>query len=220
MLDIIIHLLEIAKTNDNVKLIYFTSVGDVFSSGNDFKNFQDKTFDEMIRDFEIFIKYLITYPKVLVAGVNGMCIGVSFTMLTLFDIILASDSAFFQVPFIQTHQTPEGCSSYLFPLYLGKGTAGHLLLNGGPITAKEAKENGFISKLFESDSFEKDAFDYALKTAEYSVKSLMNIKRMINRNFTDKLIDLNTFECKELRASWDNPAFKDIIKKFVKNAKF
>lgn len=220
MLTLIIHLLEKAKTNDNIKLIYFTAVGEVFSSGNDFNNFSIMTFDELIVDFEKFISYLITYPKVLVAGVNGMCIGVSFTMLALFDIVLASDAAFFQVPFIQTHQTPEGCSSYLFPLYLGKGTAGHLLLNGGALTAKEAKELGFISKMFESESFEKDAFDYVLKTAEHSVKSLTNIKKMINRNFTDKLVDLNKYECKQLRASWDNPAFKNIIKKFVKNAKF
>jgi len=220
MLTLIIHLLEKAKSNDNIKLIYFTSVGDVFSSGNDFNNFQELTFDELIVDFEKFINYLIRYPKVLVAGVNGMCIGVSFTMLALFDIVLASDSAFFQVPFIQTHQTPEGCSSYLFPLYLGKATAGHLLLNGGPLTAKEAKEIGFLSKVFESECFEKDAFDYVLKTAEFSVKSLLNIKHMINRNFTDNLVELNKYECKQLRASWDNPAFKNIIRKFVKNAKF
>jgi enoyl-CoA hydratase/carnithine racemase len=220
MLNLIINLLEKAKTNDNIKLIYFTAIGEVFSSGNDFNNFSIMTFDELIVDFEKFISYLITYPKVLIAGVNGMCIGVSFTMLALFDIVLASDAAFFQVPFIQTHQTPEGCSSYLFPLYLGKGIAGHLLLNGGPLTAKEAKEIGFVSRMFESESFEKDAFDYVLKTAEHSVKSLTNIKHMINRNFTDKLVELNKYECKQLRASWDNPAFKNIIKKFVKNAKF
>jgi enoyl-CoA hydratase/carnithine racemase len=220
MLALIIYLLEKAKTNDNIKLIYFTAIGEVFSSGNDFNNFAISSFDEMIENFEKFISYLITYPKVLVAGVNGMCIGVSFTMLMLFDIVLASDAAFFQVPFIQTHQTPEGCSSYLFPLFLGKGTAGHLLLNGGPLTAKEAKEIGFISKMFESESFEKDAFDYVLKTAEHSLKSLGNIKQMINRNFNDQLIQLNKYECKQLRASWDNPAFKNIIKKFVKNAKF
>ncbi len=220
MLTLIMHLLEKAKTNNNIKLIYFTAFGEVFSSGNDFNNFSVMTFDELIADFEKFISYLITYPKVLVAGVNGMCIGVSFTMLALFDIVLASDAAFFQVPFIQTHQTPEGCSSYLFPLYLGKGTAGHLLLNGGALTAKEAKELGFVSKMFESESFERDAFDYALKTAEHSVSSLMNIKQMINRNFNDKLVELNKYECKQLRATWDDPAFKNIIRKFVKNAKF
>lgn len=220
MLNLIIYVLEKAKTNNNVRVIYFTSVGDVFSSGNDFNNFQTLTFDELISEFERFINYLITYPKVMIAGVNGMSIGVSFTMLALFDIVLASDSAFFQVPFIQTHQTPEGCSSYLFPLYMGKGTAGHLLLHGGPLTAKEAKEIGFISKIFESDSFAGDAYDYALKTAQYSTQSLINIKNMINRNFVEKLVDLNKYECKQLRASWNNPEFKNIIRKFVKNAKF
>lgn len=220
MLTQLMEVCDRALKNDNIKVIYFTSVGDVFSSGNDFNNFQTQTFDQMISKFEKFINYLIKYPKVLIGGVNGMSIGVSFTMLALFDIVLAADTAFFQVPFIQTHQTPEGCSSYMFPLLMGKGTAGHLLLNGGPLMAKEAKELGFVSKLFEAESFETDALDYAQATAKYSNKSLMNIKNMINKNFQDKLIELNKDECKALRASWDNPQFKTIIKKFVKNPKF
>lgn len=220
MLDQLMEICERALKNDKIKVIYFTSVGDVFSSGNDFNNFQLKKFDEMIEKFEQFIKYLINYPKVLIGAVNGMSIGVSFTMLALFDIVLASDTAFFQVPFIQTHQTPEGCSSYLFPLLLGKGTSGHLLLNGGPLMAKEAKELGFVSKLFEEETFASDALEYAKNTAKFANKSLMNIKKMINLNLREKLLEVNSSECKALRASWDNPDFKTIIKKFVKNPKF
>lgn len=212
--------LEIAKNDESIKVVYFTALGEVFSSGNDFNNFQELSFDQIIANFENFIEYLIRFPKVLIAGVNGMSIGVSFTMLCLFDIVLASDSAFFQVPFIQTHQTPEGCSSYLFPLFLGKSMAGHLLLNGGPMTVDEARERGLVTKVYQQASFESDSYDYVLNVAKHATKSLMNIKSMVSRNFVDKLVDLNKYECKQLRASWDNPEFKNIMKKFVKNAKF
>merc|ERR1711976_160907 len=121
--------------DDTIRIVYFTSTGEMFSSGNDFNNFVELGPDQLIKNFEKFISYLITYPKVMIAGVNGPAIGVSFTMLTMFDIVLCSDTAFFQVPFIQTLQTPEGVSSMAFPLLLGKSMAGHLLLNGGVMTA-------------------------------------------------------------------------------------
>jgi peroxisomal 3,2-trans-enoyl-CoA isomerase len=220
MLSQMVSAMEKAKTDDNTKVIYFTATGEVFSSGNDFNNFAEKTFDEMITDFEGFINYLIEYPKVMIAGVNGMCIGMSFTFLTLFDIVLASDNAFFLAPFIQTLQTPEALSSITFPVLLGKSMAGHLLINGGEMTAEEAKNLGFVTKVYESKSFAEDAYEYVLACAKHPVKNMMQIKEMINRNFRKQWHEVNSKECKDLRSSWDDKAFKDIMRKFVKNAKF
>lgn len=219
MLEKVIKTLEEAKSNNDVRVVYFTSTGEMFSSGNDFNNFVEQGPDTLIQNFEKFITYLIEYPKVLIAGVNGPAIGVSFTMLSHFDIVLCSDTAFFSVPFIQTLQVPEGCSSFAFPLLLGKSTAGHLLLNGGVLNANEAKQLGFVTNVYEKEFFESDAYDYVLKVAQHPLKNLMKIKSMINRNFTKHLLEVNKSECKDLRKCWDEKEFQTIMKKFVK-AKF
>lgn len=220
MLKKIVEILENGRKDENVRVIYFTSTGEFFSSGNDFNNFAGQTLDEAIAGFENFIKYLITYPKVLIAGVNGAAIGMTFTMLALFDMVVASDTAFFTVPFMQTYQTPEGCSSLLFPLLLGKSNASNLLINGGVLNAEDAKKVGFITNIYEKEFFEKDAYDYALKVAQHPLKNLMKIKSIINKNFTKLLLEVNASECKDLRESWNQKEFQGIIKKFVKNAKF
>jgi peroxisomal 3,2-trans-enoyl-CoA isomerase len=220
MLKGIVQAMEKVKADDSIKVIFLTGTGDLFSSGNDFNNFVDNTFDEMITNFEGFIKYLIEYPKVMVAGVNGMCVGMSFTFLPIFDIVLCADNAMFIAPFIQTLQCPEACSSLTFPIMLGKSMAGHVLINGGEMTAEEAKNLGFVAKVFESSSFKENAYEYVTKLAKYPAKNLMLIKRMINRNFRKDLQEVNREECKDLRSTWDNQEFKDIMKKFVKNAKF
>lgn len=216
----IIEILEKSKTDDKIKIIYFSSTGDFFSSGSDFNNFNDASMDEIIFMFEKFVNTLIEYPKVLIAGVNGVSIGISFTMLAFFDIVLCSDNAFFQVPFIQTYQTPEACSSYLFPLLLGKSMAGHLLLNGGPMTAEEAKNLGFVAKIYSQDSFEKDAYEYVEGVAKYPLKSLNKIKGMINKHSIKFLNQVNKEECYELRESWRQKEFENIIRKFSKKPKF
>jgi peroxisomal 3,2-trans-enoyl-CoA isomerase len=219
MRDLIIAMNDAIK-DDQVKVVYVTSTGEFFSSGNDFNNFSEQTKDEAIDGFEKLISFLINYPKVLIAGVNGPAVGVSFTMLNFFDMVLCSDTAFFTVPFIQTFQTPEGCSTIAFPLYLGKSMSGHLLLNGGVMTAEEAKNLGFATAIYEKEFFDKDAYEYALKVATHPLKSLMKNKAMINKNFTKILMEVNSYEAKELRKSWDQPEFVNIIKKFVKNPKF
>jgi hypothetical protein len=48
----------------------------------------------------------------------------------------------------------------------------------------------------------------------------MKIKEMINKHWIETMMKVNKEECKDLRESWNDKAFQNIIKKFVKNPKF
>ncbi len=211
--------LEEAKANDNINCIYLTGKGDFFTSGNDFNNFSSMSYDEMANGFAKFIDYLIYYPKILIAGINGTCIGMGLTMLMHFDIILSSNNATFMVPFIQTFQVPEGTSSYLFPKLFGK-LAGHLLYKGDFITSEEAKSSGLVTRIFDSDDFQKKALEYAEDVSNKPLKSLIQYKHMIKKDLNEKLSKVNHYEANELRKSWENIEFQAIINKFVKKPKF
>ena len=63
---------------------------------------------------------LVAFPKPIIAGVNGSAMGLGVTMLPLFDLVYASDSADFYLPYSRLGQVPEGGATYTFPDRLGK----------------------------------------------------------------------------------------------------
>ena len=99
------------------------------------------------------IASLIDHKKILIGLVNGPAIGVACTMLSLFDYIVASDKAYFHCPFTIIGLLPEGTSSQSFAAIMGYPRAARLALFGDKMTAKEALEAGYITKVIPNTEF-------------------------------------------------------------------
>lgn len=201
--------------DDTIKALYLTAEGDYFSSGNDINNFNLFPKEELIQFFEVFINKLIDFPKLLIAGVNSTAIGVSFTMLGLFDIIIASDKASFWAPFAPTYQAPEGTSTFKFPQIFGKFAA-HILYAGKPITSEDASKYGFITQLIEGDNFNEEALEYVKQCVKLPLKTLMEYKKLITFSEKKILKEVNSKESKALYNSWFTPEFENFKNKFLK----
>lgn len=121
----IISALKEAEINPEIKFCVFTGAGDYFSSGNDLSNYlkETKEPEKMVKQgckmVEDYVNAFINFPKPLIALVNGPAIGISFTILGLFDLVFCSDKAFFYAPFTRSALVPEGCSSFTFPRVMG-----------------------------------------------------------------------------------------------------
>uniref|UniRef100_A0A3Q2Z2N8 Enoyl-CoA delta isomerase 2 n=1 Tax=Hippocampus comes TaxID=109280 RepID=A0A3Q2Z2N8_HIPCM len=127
MYEEIIEALQHAARDHSVVTV-FTGAGDFYCSGNDLSNFTKipeggaeqmaKAGGELLRRY---VKAFIDFPKPLVAVVNGPAVGISVTVMGMFDLVYATESATFHTPFSQLGQSPEGCSSYTFPRIMGLG---------------------------------------------------------------------------------------------------
>ena len=116
-----------ADKNPNILAIVLTGAGDYFCAGNDLTSFSSKEAMSNMKEaavnggvlLEKFVNSFIDVSKPVICLVNGPAVGISVTLMALYDMILASDKATFVAPFTKIAQSPEACSSYTFPKMMG-----------------------------------------------------------------------------------------------------
>jgi enoyl-CoA hydratase/carnithine racemase len=135
-----------ADDNPDVRVVTLTGTGDSFTSGNDVADFLKRdTSSSDQRPVGAFLTTIASTRKPLIAGVNGMAIGVGVTMLLHCDLVYAADGATFQMPFTNLGVVPEAASSQLLPQMMGYHRAAELMLLGERIDARRALDIGLIN---------------------------------------------------------------------------
>ncbi|XP_076999602.1 enoyl-CoA delta isomerase 2 isoform X2 [Tamandua tetradactyla] len=218
--------LEASGKDDSVFTVV-TGNGDYYSSGNDLSNFTDSPTDgveEKAKSSAVllrnFVGHFIDFPKPLIAVVNGPAVGISVTLLGLFDVVYASDRATFHTPFSHLGQCPEGCSSYLFPKIMGPAKAAEMLVFGKKLTAGEACGQGLVTEVFPDSTFQREVWT-RLKAYSKLPPNAMRISKQIIRNREkEKLHAVNAEECNALQERWlSEECLNAILNFFSKKAK-
>jgi enoyl-CoA hydratase len=87
-------------------------------------------------------------PQVVVAAVNGPCVGVGMAIALAADVRIISRSARFLVAAVRLGLTAgESGISYLLPRLIGASRAFEIMLTGRPIEAEEAERIGLAARL-------------------------------------------------------------------------
>jgi enoyl-CoA hydratase/carnithine racemase len=134
-----------------VRAVVITGAGDAFTAGNDIHDFMATPPTSLDSPVLQFLAQLVRFPKPIIAAVNGPAIGVGATMLLHCDMVLAADSARFQLPFTKLGLCPEGGSSFLLPRLLGLQRASELLIWGEPFDAAAALRAGIVNEVLSKD---------------------------------------------------------------------
>ncbi|OWF34767.1 enoyl-CoA delta isomerase 2, mitochondrial-like [Mizuhopecten yessoensis] len=200
-----------AGQDDSVVLAVLTGAGDYYCSGNDLGNFMNippdgvaKMAEEGGVILEKFVRSFIDFPKPLISLINGPAVGVSVTVLGLFDAVYATDKATFHTPFTSLGQSPEGCSSYTFPRLMGTAKASELLLFNRKITAVEAMERNLVTEVFPDHAFKQEATARVEKFAKLPKNSLQKSRNLTRDQLRETLHRVNKQECDVLVERWQS----------------
>ncbi|CAB4875156.1 MAG: enoyl-CoA hydratase [Actinobacteria bacterium] len=131
----------------SVRAVVITSEGEHFTAGNDIVDFMDQPPTSDSSEVATFLASLLNFPKPLIAAVKGNAIGVGTTMLLHCDVVVASSSTKFSMPFVTLGLVPEAGSTFLFPALVGYQRAAKIFLTGESFGATEALEMGLIAEI-------------------------------------------------------------------------
>lgn len=213
-----------AASDDSIKIVALTGAGDYFSSGNDLSNFirpevQNLSWEEAAElgasVFKGMVKAMITFPKILIALVNGPSVGIMVTTLPLFDVVYCSDTANFYTPFAKLGQCCEGASSYTFPRIMPRGAALEMLCFDGRMTASEAKIRGLVTDVFPAEHFHQQGLEKLKAFAQWPKTTLMATKKLTRKWDMEKLLQANEEEANTLKSLWATEECLDSVMKFL-----
>jgi enoyl-CoA hydratase/carnithine racemase len=159
--------------DDDVKAVVFGSNGGNFSSGGDIRDIigplvamDMKGLLDFTRMTGDLVKAMLHCGKLVVAAVDGVCVGAGAIIAMAADIRFATPEA--QTAFLFTRVGLAGCdmgACAVLPRVIGQGRAAELLYTGRTMSAEEGERWGFFNRLVPAADLESEAIGLAKQLA-------------------------------------------------------
>jgi enoyl-CoA hydratase/carnithine racemase len=143
--------LRAADGDETVGAVVLTGRGTAFTSGQDLAEMAAIATGTAVagagQGFMGLLECLIDLSVPLLAAVNGVAVGLGFTLLPHCNLVLVDAGARLRVPFAELGVPPEAASSVLFPAVMGWQQAARVLLTSDWVSAPELVELGVALKV-------------------------------------------------------------------------
>lgn len=180
--DEVLAALDEIAADDSVGVVVITGAGEKsFIAGADIGEFEGRTpFDQRhaMRQPRIF-DAMASFPKPVIAMINGFCLGGGCELAMSCDLRIASDKARFGQPEIKLGLIPGGGGTQRLPRLVGLGNALRLILSGDMIGAPEAKEIGLVEMVVPAEELRAKTLELAGRIAAMSPLTLKVAKEAV-----------------------------------------
>jgi len=191
MIEELDHLLGELAANRDIRVVILTGAGEKgFCSGLDmtetaaqlFEVTPDLIYFYQSRTSMLFYK-MRRIPQPIIAAVHGAAAGAGFSFAMAADVRVVTPQARFNAAYINIGLGgADLCSSFFLPKLIGTGRAYEFLMTGDFMSAQEAKELGFVSRIVEKDKLMETAYEIANKMVSKNPVGLWMTKEAINMN--------------------------------------
>jgi 2-(1,2-epoxy-1,2-dihydrophenyl)acetyl-CoA isomerase len=171
----------------SVRAVLVTGAGRAFSSGADLKEEPPLTpaghrdvYSVLTGRYHPIIRGIREMPKPVVAAVNGAAAGIGLSLALACDLILAAESAYIMLAFVNIGLVPDGGSSLLVPSRVGFARAAELAMLGERVGARQALEWGLINQVWPDGELASRSTELLARLAEGPTRSYAGTKRQLN----------------------------------------
>ena len=179
--------IEEATDDESVRAVTITGAGRAFSAGADLKaGFEPSPqghpdVESRLREiYHPIIAGIRRMPKPVLAAVNGPAAGIGCSLALACDLIVARESAYLLLAFVNIGLVPDGGSSLLVPSRVGFARAAEMAMLGERVAARQAQEWGLINRVVADDAFDAEVDALAERLATGPTTSYAGTKRQLN----------------------------------------
>lgn len=174
--------LDDLRRDESIRVLVITGAGEkAFIAGADITEFEGKT-PVTQRDVfheRTFFNSIDTFPKPVIAMINGFCLGGGNELAMACDIRLASETARFSQPEINLGIMPGGGGTQRLTRLVGEGRAMEMMLTGDMIDAQTALKFGLVNHVHPAEELEAKTMELAAKIAEKAPIALQLCKEAV-----------------------------------------
>ena len=179
--------LTAVAADDEVRAVLLTGSGRAFCSGADLRAGFESTPEghpnvqkALHERFHPIIQTLREMPKPVVAAVNGAAAGIGCSFALACDLVVAAESAYFLLAFVNIGLVADGGSSLLIPERVGFARAAEMAMLGERVGADKALEWGLINRVTADEVLMDEAHALVDRLAAGPTRSYAGTKRQLN----------------------------------------
>jgi enoyl-CoA hydratase/carnithine racemase len=187
-----------ADSDEAVGAVVLTGRGTAFTSGQDLAEMAAIATGTAVegagQGFMGLLECLIDLSVPLLAAVNGVAVGLGFTLLPHCNLVLVDAGARLRVPFAELGVPPEAASSVLFPAIMGWQQAARILLTSDWVSAPELVELGVALKVCDEGTVLDETVALAARIAAHPRAATRASTSLVRAARRDAVVEANRRE--------------------------
>ena len=181
-----IETLNMAESSPDVRAVVLTGAGEHFCAGGDLQRLAHNRQHDVqalgahLDAFHQWIEALRSFPKPVLAAVEGVAAGGGVSLALACDLIVAAENARFVMAYSKVALSPDGGASWHLSRALGRAKALEALWLGEQQTAQQWQALGLVQRLAPAGSVLQSALAWAEQLATIAPGVLASIKDLVN----------------------------------------
>jgi 2-(1,2-epoxy-1,2-dihydrophenyl)acetyl-CoA isomerase len=213
-----------ASNEDTVRAVRITGAGRAFSSGADLRDIsgddltpegRPNVYGALTERYHPIMHAIRDMGKPVVAAVNGGAVGIGCSLALCCDLVVAAESAYLLLAFVNIGLVPDGGSSLFVPTRVGSARATEMAMLGERVTAAQALEWGLVNRVFADELLDAESAALTARLAAGPTRSYAATKRLLNNQLYSNLAEQLELEAKLQQEMAESDDFLEGVSAFL-----
>ncbi len=180
-----IEALNVAESSPEVRSVIIAGEGNVFSAGGNLQRLnanRQRPPEVQLQNIEglhSLIESVRTFPKPVIAAVEGAAAGAAFSLALACDFIVSASNAVFVMAYSSVGLSPDGGATWSLLRSMPRQLATELLMCGERIDAQRLHALGVVNRIAGPGNALADALELAAKLNGRAPNTLASIKELL-----------------------------------------